>query len=175
MSKNIDKIIELDNELTQFLDKYGSKLSYSLEMRLNREWKKDGKGEKFRRRAHEIFKQMNNTELLLTIASTKYVFTIVNVIDYFTEFKLDFDTILNGDPELLVDAFFLMQKNDAILAQYTPTYYWYEKIKEKNKLEEIERFILTKMSNAQLMELSRKSKRWQDRLYLYGFLADGKD
>lgn len=168
MNQNIEDIIELDNELKEFLNKYGSKLPYSLELKLNREWKKVGSD--FQKRADEIFKRMSNTELLLSIGLTEYIFTIVNVIDYFDRLKMDFNKIAKGGPNSLIQAYIEILKIDAFIKKYSISDYYYEKIKEKNNISNIEKFLLSQMSDSQLIKLASISKEWKEKIESYGFI-----
>jgi hypothetical protein len=53
--------------------------------------------------------------------------------------------------------------------------YYFNKIFEKNKFEDLEQFILSKMSNEELLKLANSSNNWFTKLYYYGFLTkDGK-
>ena len=54
--------------------------------------------------------------------------------------------------------------------------YYYDRIKELNYFDEIEKVILSYMSNDELMELANNSKDWYEKLYYYGFIkSNSKD
>lgn len=169
INQNIKEIIELDNELKKFLDKYGSKLPYSLEIKLNREWKKVSKI--YKNKADEIFGKMSNGELLIAIGMTEYIFTIVNIVDYFQKIKIDFDKI-KDNPDLLINMYFRILKEDLILKEYAISDYYYEKIKAKNNIENIEKILLSNMTNEQIGFLASNSNQWLTKLYYYGFLKN---
>ena len=54
--------------------------------------------------------------------------------------------------------------------------YYYDRIKELNYFDEIEKVILSYMSNDESMELANNSKDWYEKLYYYGFIkSNSKD
>ena len=169
-SEKVDQILDLDKELQEFFDKYSSgKNPDYYEKELNKQWKLHG--DDFVKRADNILKKMNNVELMYTILGTEKIIDIVDIIDYFTPYKIDVD-YLKKHPDRAKEYYYenLMQQ-DAIQKNAINKYY-YRMIMDKNYFNEIERFILSQMSNKELMELANSSKSWYKKLYFYGFIKD---
>ena len=167
-SKNIDDILDLDKELTDFLDKYSSgKEEDYFEKELNKQWEKHG--DKFIKRADKLLKKMSNQELMYTLLGTESIKDIVRVIDYFKPYKINLEYLIEH-PEKSKEYYYdnLLQQ-DAIRHNAINEYY-FRIIMDLNYFEEIERFILSQMSNQELMKLADSSKDWQEKLYYYGFL-----
>ena len=172
-SKNVDDILDLDKELTDFLDKYssGKKPDY-FERELNRQWKIHGK--EFEERADKIFSSMSNQELMVSLLGIDHIKDIVNIFDYFKPYVIDID-YLKEHPEKAKEYYLdnLLQQ-DAI-EKYALNEYYYKKIMNLNYFDEIEKFLLSQMSNEDLMELANSSKDWYDKLYYYEFLKKEDD
>ena len=167
-SKNVDQILDLDKEVEDFLDKYSSgKKGDYYEKELNKQWKIHG--DEFTKRANKILKKMSNQELMFTILGTERIKDITEIFEYFKPYKIDVE-YLKAHPEKAKEYYYenLMQQ-DAIQRQSINEYY-YQIIMDKNYFEEIEKFVLSQMSNEELMELADSSKDWREKLYYYGFL-----
>ena len=167
-SENVNQILDLDKEIQEFLDKYssGKKPDY-YEKELNKQWKLHG--DKFVKRADKILKKMSNAELMYTILGTERIKDVVEIFEYFKPYKIDVE-YLKEHPDKAKEYYYenLMQQ-DAIQKTSINEYY-YKIIMDKNYFEEIEKFVLSQMSNEELMELANSSKDWHERLYYYGFL-----
>ena len=172
-SVNVDKILDLDKEVQDFLDKYssGKKADY-YEKELNKQWKIHGKD--FSKRADDILKKMSNVELMYTILGTERIKDITEIFEYFKPYKIDVE-YLKEHPDKAKEYYYdnLMQQ-DAIQKTSINKYY-YDIIMDKNYFEEIERFVLSQMNNEELMELADSSKDWYEKLYYYGFLKQDKN
>ena len=167
-SENVDMVLNLDKELQEFLDKYssGKKPDY-YEKELNKQWEKHG--DKYIKRADTLLKKMNNQELMYTLLGTEVIKDIVEIFEYFKPYKIDVEYLKNH-PDKAKDYYFdnLLQQ-DAINKTAINRYY-YKIIMDLNYFEEIEKFVLSQMSNKELMELADSSKDWYEKLYYYGFL-----
>jgi hypothetical protein len=173
MSDELKNIIELDKELTYFLDKYSSgKENDMYEKRLNEEWKKQGAY--FTEKADSIFKKMSNLDLLLATNLTESIYMIVDIFSYFKPFNIDIEYMINN-PDNLIPYYYHILDNEIALNNLAINDYYFNKIFEKNKFEDLEQFILSKMSNEELLKLANSSNSWFTKLYYYGFLTkDGK-
>lgn len=168
LDSKIDEIINLDNELINFLDKYSSGKKTDLrEKKLNKQWAK--KGDYFVEKAHSLFLNMNNEELLISLLSTEHICHIVDIFDYFNPFLINVDYLLKH-PERRLEAYYVTLSNHQSLKDILINPYYLQRLEEINCFEEIEKFILSNMSNKQIIELSNKSKDWNEKLYLYGYL-----
>ena len=167
-SKNVDKILDLDKELQEFFNKYssGKKPDY-FEKELNKQWKIHG--DEFVERANKILKNMNNQELMYTLLGTEMIKDITEIFEYFKPYKIDVEYLKNH-PDKAKDYYYenLMQQ-DAI-HKHAINKYYYKIIMDVNYFEEIERFVLSQMSNEELMELANSSNDWREKLYYYRFL-----
>ena len=142
----LDELIELDNELVAFLDKYssGKKVDY-FEKELNKQWKKHG--DEFTKRADEILKQMNNVELIASIASTEEITHIVDIFKYFKPFIIENLDDLIEHPENAYNFYLENITRQEELSRTVINEYYYNKLMEMNYFDEIEEFVLSKMSN----------------------------
>lgn len=167
-SENVDKILDLDKEINDFLEKYssGKKPDY-YEKELNKQWKIHG--DKFVKRADKILKSMSNVELMYTLLGTERIKDITEIFEYFKPYKIDVDYLKNHPDKAKEYYYENLMQQDAIQKTAINEYY-YKIIMDKNYFEEIERFVLSKMSNAELMELAAASKDWYEKLYYYGFI-----
>lgn len=168
MSKGLHDIIELDKELTKFLDENSSgKQTDFLEKKLNKKWPE--KKDYFLEKADDIFSKMNNLDLLLAIASTDEIAQIVDIFSYFKEITPDIE-IMKAHPNELIPYYLKILSDKETFMLLSINGYYYLEVKNKIKFEEIEKFILQNMSNEELMILAQESKIWLDKLYYYGFL-----
>ena len=166
--KMLDSIIELDIKLIDFLDKYSSgKKSDYKEKELNKQWKMHSK--EFTEEADRIFSKMNNEQLLLSLLSTEQICHIVDIFSYFKPFMINIDFLIKN-PEHLPEAYYATIANYNNLKEMSINSDYFEKLKDQNYFNKIEYFILSNMSNEQLMDLATKSNDWLEKLYLYGYL-----
>ena len=170
-SKNLDKLLDLDKELVDFFNKYSTKTYFEPE--LNKQWKIHG--DYFVKKAKRILSSMNNQELMYGLLGTEQIKDIVDFFDYFKPYIPDIE-YLKKHPEKAKEYYYenLMQI-DAIQKNSINEYY-FKVIMNLNYFEDIEKIILSQMSNKDLMELAESSKTWFDKLYYYGFIkSDKKD
>lgn len=167
-SKNVDKILDLDNEINDFLERYssGKKPDY-FEKELNKQWKIHG--DKFVKRADKLLKKMSNAELMYTLLGTERIKDITDIFEYFKPYKIDVEYLKNHPDKAKEYYYENLIQQDAIQKTAINKYY-YQIIMDKNYFEEIEKFVLSQMSNAELMELADNSKDWYEKLYYYGFI-----
>ena len=171
-SENIDNILDLDKEVQEFLEKYSSgKKSDYFEKELNKQWKIHGK--EFTERAEKILSEMNNTELMYTLLSTERIKDLANIVEYFKPFKIDVE-YLKANPDNEKEYYYknLIQQEAVFKASINKHYY--KIIMSKNYFFEIEKFVLSLMSNEEIMELANSSDNWYEKIYLYGFLDSDK-
>ena len=167
-SENVDKILELDEELVAFFNKYSSgKTPDYFEKELNKQW--EIHGDEFVKRADDILSKMTNQEIMYTLLGTEMIKMITDVFKHFKPYKIDVD-YLKEHPDKAKEYYYenLMQQ-DAI-AKTAMNEHYYNIIMDLNYFEEIEKFVLSQMSNEELMELADSSKDWREKLYYYGFL-----
>lgn len=168
LNPRIDKIIELDEELNSFLDKYASGKGNDLkEKKLNNEWKK--KSDYFVKKADSILSIMDNEELLNSILATDQICNIVNIFSYFEPFMINVDYFLEH-PKDLTEAYYITIANYNHMEDMVINPYYLYKLTEQNYFEEIECFILSHMDNNQIMKLANSSNDWYKKLYYYGYL-----
>ena len=169
-SEKVDQILDLDKELLDFFNKYSSgKQPDYFEKELNKQW--GIHGDKFIERADNILSSMSNEELMYTLLGTEMIKLITDVFKHFKPYKINVD-YLKKHPEKAKEYYYenLIQQ-DAIRNTSINEYY-YDIIMDLNYFEEIEKFVLSQMSNDELMELADSSKDWREKLYYYGFLKN---
>ena len=173
-SANLDELIELDNELVAFLDKYssGKKTNY-FERELNKQW--EIHGDDFTYRADQILQKMDNVELLGAIAATEEITHIVDIFQYFEPFIIENLDELIEHPENAYDFYLKNIIKQEELSEVVINEYYYNKLIEMNYFDEIEEFVLSKMSNEELIKLANASKDWEEKLHFYGFLSKDKN
>ena len=82
LDEKFDKIISLDEELCDFLDKYSSGKKTDLkETELNKKWQK--KEKYFIKKADKIFSTMHNWQLFDSLLATEQICNIVDILKYF--------------------------------------------------------------------------------------------
>ena len=164
-SENFDKLLDLDKEISAFFTKH-TKYDY-FEKELNKEWSIHGND--FVKRADDILSTMDNEELLYALLGTKTIEKIIDVCKYFKPYKINVE-YLKEHPEKAKEYYIdnLMQQ-DAIKSKSINKYY-YKAIMNLNNFDEIEKAILSNMSNDDLMELANSSNDWREKLYFYGFI-----
>ena len=170
-SKKLDMLLDLDKELNDFFNKYSTKTYFEPE--LNKQWKK--RGDYFVSKAQEILSSMSNEELMYGLLGTESIKDIVDFFEYFTPYIPDVK-YLKEHPEKAKEYYYenLMQV-DAINKKAINEHY-FKAIMDLNYFGEIEKYILSLMSNKDLMELANSSKEWYQKLYYYGFIkSESKD
>lgn len=173
-SKNVDDILDLDKELSTFLDKYSSgKENDFVEKELNKQW--EIHGNEFTKKAHEIYSKMDNSELMYSLLGTNEVHYLVDIFKYFKPFKININE-LKKHPEKAMEFYIENLTQQKAIRNTAINDYYYDRIKELNYFDEIEKVILSYMSNDELMELANNSKDWYEKLYYYGFIkSNSKD
>lgn len=124
-------------------------------------------------RLESLLSQMSNGDLLLVMNIADYVDKIIYVPKYLSEAFIDFKKI-KEDPDYLIKAYNSTMEQHKAIANMSKDENYYEMIKEKSKIEKIEKYLLESMTNEQIYELANSSKDWQEKLYLYRFLKDGE-
>ena len=122
-SENVDRILDLDKEIQDFLDKYssGKKADY-YEKELNKQWELHG--DDFVKRANNILKNMSNMELMYTILGTERIKEITEIFEYFKPYKINVE-YLKEPPDKAKEYYYdgLMQQ-DAIQKTAINKYYY---------------------------------------------------
>ena len=171
-SENINAIIDLDDELVAFLDKYssGKKTDY-FEKELNKQWKKHG--DEFTKKADKILKNMSNYELLLTMASTDEITHIVDIFNYFRPYTIDIDYLIKH-PDKANEYYIECTNQQETIINNTINDYVALRLLDLNYFDDIEKFVLSNMSNDELLKMAKSSKFWDEKLYYYGFINNNK-
>ena len=167
VSENLDNLLDLDKELSDFFNKYSPVKKDYYAKELNKQWKIHG--DDFVKRAKDILSKMNNQELLYSLLSTKEIINIVDIFDYFTPFVMDFD-YLKEHPEKAKEYYYENLMQIKAIGDNSVNEYYFNRLMNLNYFDEIEKTILSYMSNEELMELADSSKDWQEKLYFYGFI-----
>ena len=170
LSPKIDEIINLDKKLIEFLDTYSSGKQTDLdEKELNKQWKKHSK--EFIDEANRIFSSMSNKELLLSLLATEQICFVVDIFEYFSPFMIDVDYLLENS-DRLIEAYYATICREIELSKLAINPYYLEKMKDINYFKQIEEFLISNMSNEQLMLLANRSRDWKEKIHLYGYLKE---
>lgn len=154
MSNNLYKVFELENELTDLLiDGYTNESS---EIKI------------ILMKLDKLFPKLNNKELLYLLKNGSSIHEFINVFDYLKKYKINKKELkidnsysdelkkLNNFIELISDS--SLDENE------------YMYICTKCDVDNVASYLLSKMSNEDIMRLSQESDDWNYKLFLYGNL-----
>ena len=152
------------DELLNF-NKYSTKTYFEPE--INKQWKR--KGIYFQSRAINILAHMNNEELMYGLLGTEWIKDIVDYFSYFKPCTTDIE-YLKKHPEKAKEYYYQNLMQVKSIHDKSINEYYYKVIMDLNYFDEIEKVILSTMSNKDLLDLANSSETWHQKLYYYGFL-----
>ncbi len=154
MSDNLYKVIELENNLTDLLLDGYSKDNFEVELIINQ--------------FDKILSKLNNKELLYLLKNGNSIHEVVDVANYLKKYKINKKELklansytdelkkLNNFIELISDS--SIDENE------------YMYICTKCDVDNVASYLLSKMSNEDIMKLSSETDDWNYKLFLYGNL-----
>ena len=154
MSDNLYKVIELDNELSNLLiDGYSND---TIEM-------KD-----IIQMFEKILPKLNNQELLYLLKNGNSIHNVIDVANYLKKYKINkkelkLDNSYKDELKKLNN--FIELVNDSSIDENEYMY-----ICTKCDVDNVASFLLSKMSNEDIMKLSEETDDWNYKLFLYGNL-----
>lgn len=163
-------ITELENELSEFMKKYESGRNYSLEIKLNKEWKKTD----FKERANKIFSEMDNSDIIYTLMTTEYVYQIVDIGKYISPFSYDYDGIIYYHSKEIIDYFIDLYKQKNYLLSLGISEEYTNLLLDKTRIDYYLKLFLTVMPNDQIIKLSTMIPDVGNRFDLYSFFKQGE-
>ena len=152
MSDNLYKILTLENELTDVLSSNkNEELLQNIIKKMNK-----------------LLSKINNTEILYLLRNGSSIHEVINIFDYLHEYKINKKQLKeeNGyKDELRKLNNYLSIINDSVLNEDE-----YLLVCNKCNVDNVAEYLLSKMSNNDIMELSNESDDWNYKLFLYGNL-----
>lgn len=154
VSDNLYKVIELENNLTDLLLDGYSKDNFEVELIINQ--------------FDKILSKLNNKELLYLLKNGNSIHEVVDVANYLKKYKINKKELklansytdelkkLNNFIELISDS--SIDENE------------YMYICTKCDVDNVASYLLSKMSNEDIMKLSSETDDWNYKLFLYGNL-----
>lgn len=154
MSDNLYKVIELENEVTDLLLNGYTKETLEVELIINK--------------IEKILSKLNNKELLYILKNGSIIHEFINVSDYLKKYKIN-------KKELKMDNSYkdeLKKLNNFIelISESSIDENEYMYICTKCDVDNIASYLLSKMTNEDIMNLSNESDDWNYKLFLYGNL-----
>lgn len=168
--KMIEEVLEINGEIEKIFKDITHGLPYKL---FRKRIVKELVNKDYFNKLDNLLGQMSNSDLLIVMNIADYVIKIIYVPKYLSQAFFDFEKIKN-DPDYLVEAYKETIKQHEAIASLARDKDYYEIIKNKSKVEQMEKYLLETMTNEQIQELANSSKDWQEKLYFYRFLKDGK-
>ena len=153
MTDNLYKVFEIENELTDIILKDNND---ELEI------------EKIVSKLKRILSKLNNREILYILKNGSSIHEVIDVLDYLKKYKIDKKELENEKSykdELIKLNNFIELINDSA---YNEQEYYY--VCEKCDIDNVASYLLSKMNNEDIMNLSNESDDWNYKLFLYGNL-----
>ena len=154
MSNNLYKVMELDNEITDKLCNGYKHKEFEIQMLVSK--------------LEKLLPKLNNKELLYVLREGNRIHEVIDVAAFLKKYKIN-------KKELKMDNSYSMEFkklnnfialiNDASLDE---TEYMF--ICNKCDVDNVASYLLSKMSNIDIMSLSKESDDWNYKLFLYGNL-----
>ena len=154
MSDNLLKAIEIDNEITDML--------------INGLNSKDEIMQRFTLKLSKILEKLNNKEILYLLQNGNGIHEIIDVLNFLKKYKinkkeLELDNSYTDELKKLNN--FIELINDSSINEDEYMY-----ICSKCDVDNVASFLLSKMSNDDIMKLSNETDDWNYKLFLYGNL-----
>ena len=153
MSDNLYKVIELDNDIT---DKLMNGIKHEEEIQ-DLVLKLEG-----------ILPKLNNKEILYILKNGNGIHEVIDVANYLKKYKINKKELMQDktySDELKKLNNFIALISDSSIDE---TEYMY--ICSKCDVDNVASYLLSKMSNDDIMKLSNESDDWNYKLFLYGNL-----
>ena len=153
MSKNLLKIIELEDELNEIL-----------EDNLN----KEDECEKIVSEIARLLEKLDNDELLYLMTNSDIIHRFIDITAYFKKYKINKKEIRekNSYQETFKKLnLFVERVRDVSICEEEYMY-----ICQKCCVDDISNYLLSKMSNEEIMSLSFETDDWNYKLFLFGNL-----
>ena len=154
MSDNLLKAIEIDNEITDML--------------IDGLHSKDEIMQSFTLKLSKILEKLNNKEILYLLQNGNGIHEIIDVLNFLKKYKinkkeLELDNSYTDELKKLNN--FIELINDSSINEDEYMY-----ICSKCDVDNVASFLLSKMSNDDIMKLSNETDDWNYKLFLYGNL-----
>ena len=151
MSDNLYKILTLENELTDaYLNHENDNISCIV------------------LKIKKLIIKINNSEILYLLKNGSTIHEFIDVISYLKEYKINKKELKENNcykSELIKLNLFIDSINDSVLNENE-----YMIVCSKCNVDSVAEYLLSKMSNNEIMELSNESDDWNYKLFLYGNL-----
>ncbi|MBQ8892677.1 MAG: hypothetical protein IJ068_07440 [Bacilli bacterium] len=154
MSNDLYKVIEIDNEITDKLMD-GVKIS-------------DDIIQEFVLKLEKILSKLSNNELLYLLRNGNSIHDIIDVTSFLKKYKINKKELESDNSykdELKKLNNFIELINDSAIDEVEYMY-----ICSKCDVDNVASFLLSKMSNDDIMKLSTETDDWNYKLFLYGNL-----
>ena len=154
MSQSLYKILELDNEITDGL--------------LNNKSIDDLDIQKSIMKIKSYLKKIDNREVLYLLKNGNSINEVLDVTEYLNKYKINKKELKENNSykeELNKLNIFIELISDSSINEEEYMY-----ICNKCGVDEIANYLLSKMTNRDIMELSNESDDWNYKLFLYGNL-----
>ena len=154
MSQSLYKILELDNEITDGL--------------LNNKSIDDLDIQKSIMKIKSYLKKIDNREVLYLLKNGNSINEVLDVTEYLNKYKINKKELKENNyykEELNKLNIFIELISDSSINEEEYMY-----ICNKCGVDEIANYLLSKMTNRDIMELSNESDDWNYKLFLYGNL-----
>ena len=154
MSDNLYKIFELENSLTDYLLDGCNKDTFEVKIIIMK--------------MSKILPKLNNKEILYLLKNGSSIHEVIDVIDFLKKYKIN-------KKELKLDNSYsdeLKKLNNFIglISDSSIDENEYMYICTKCDVDNVASYLLSKMSNEDIMKLSNESDDWNYKLFLYGNL-----
>lgn len=151
MSENLKKIIDLEEELANFLEK---------EIDAN-----DTNCENIILKISKLLEKINNEELIYILLNMEYIHRVINVSAYFKKYKINKKKI--KEENSYKEAFkklglFVERIRECSICEEEYMY-----ICNKCDVDNVANYLLNNMSNEDIMTLSQESDDWNYKLFLF--------
>lgn len=153
MSDYLMKVMNLEYELEEFIEE---NIQFDLQTIISK--------------IEKLLKKLTNDELIYVLNNAYYLHEYLNVADYFKKYKINKEEI---------------KENNSYLETFKKVINFLERIKEASSCDEeyhyicfkcdidnISKYLLKKMNNVDIMQLSNESDNWSYKLFLYGNLKN---
>lgn len=154
MSENLQKILNLEIELGELIE---DKIDTT-----------DIRCEEIVFSISNLLKKVSNDDLIYLLLNGDYIHQMIDVTEYFKKYKINKKKIKaeNSYKEAFKKlSYFVERIREASVCEEEYMY-----ICQKTKVDEIADFLLTNMSNEDIMSLSNETDDWNYKLFLYGNL-----
>lgn len=165
MDKNLDKVLNIDQEIGDFL--------YDNDNLNDKEIATIFEEKKFVDRALKIIKKLSSNSVMELLRRSRYLRDFIDIKKFIKRYPLN-KKKLKENNELYYEEYRKLQRTCEFLVDISNDNAEYLEYIDALDIDNVERYLLTNMSNEQIYSLADKTGIWDEKLYYFSFLKKNK-